>query len=149
MLFFSDGRVEQSTKLLINSLNLRTLVGYAFIEKPTYRVRVHAGPSFDLSLKQFIYKSFGSEPVEQWLHDNMIKVEAGAGVDVWRFTFDVHYAYALSNAFSEKITASGQFVDSRLSGFMASLGFLIPLERQGIKGKSKRDKRYDEDEDDE
>lgn len=129
MLIYNDGTSQAESSIAKNSLRIKAQAGYYLVNKEGFRFRLNAGPSYDVLLGTKTYNL--TVPSGQKLFNTgALNLEAGAGLDIWFLSFDLGYSYGLGNAFSDKFTSGGNFVNSKLVGVYMSTGIVIPIQKK-------------------
>ena len=91
---------EQNVKL--GSLDVPVLVGISFINSELLNVRVLAGPVASFVVNKTIAESGVISPIKEANIKNVNwYIQAGAGVDVWKFTLDIRYQIGLNKIISD------------------------------------------------
>ena len=120
----SDSNWKQNIKL--GSLDVPILIGISFINSELLNVRILAGPVASFLVNKNIEESGGiTGPIE----DADIKkvnwyIQAGAGIDIWKFTLDIRYQIGL-NKIIDDISYQNQTINFNTSNnvWVVSLGF--------------------------
>ena len=114
---------EQNIKL--GSLDVPVLIGVSFINSELLNVRILAGPLASFIVNKKISETGVTGPVQ----DANIKnvnwyIQAGAGVDIWKFTLDVRYQIGLNKMISD-VDFQNKTVNFNTSNnvWVVSLGF--------------------------
>ena len=114
---------EQNIKL--GSLDVPVLIGVSFINSELLNVRILAGPLASFIVNKKISETGVTGPVQ----DANIKnvnwyIQAGAGVDIWKFTLDVRYQIGLNKMISD-VDFNSKTVNFNTSNnvWVVSLGF--------------------------
>jgi hypothetical protein len=129
MIIYNDGTTQSESSVAKNSLRIKAQAGYYLVNKEGFRFRLNAGPSYDVLLGSKTYNLIVPSG-QQVFNSGALNVEAGAGLDIWFLSFDLGYSYGLGNAFSDKFTSGGNFVNSKLVGVYASAGIVIPIQKK-------------------
>jgi hypothetical protein len=123
--FKNDGGVDWKQNITLGSLDVPLLVGVSFINKELLNVRLLAGPMASF----IVNKKISSEGVIQPIKDADIKnvnwyVQAGAGVDIWKFTLDVRYQVGLNKIIND-VSYQNRIISFNTSNnvWVVSLGF--------------------------
>ena len=131
--------------LTLNQMNLQVpvLVGVKLIDLALVNVRVHVGPTanFILQSQTLFDKTYSVDGQQVEIENNTNEqdfdtksiawgLQAGLGVDVWRFTLDVNYNFGLSKMFNSlNNTVLGETFDfsnidnTKQNMFMVTVGF--------------------------
>ena len=114
---------EQNIKL--GSLDVPVLIGVSFINSELLNVRILAGPLASFIVNKKISETGVTGPIQ----DANIKnvnwyIQAGAGVDIWKFTLDVRYQIGLNKMISD-VDFQNKTVNLNTSNnvWVVSLGF--------------------------
>jgi len=114
---------EQNIKL--GSLDVPVLIGVSFINSELLNVRILAGPVASFIVNKKISETGVTGPIQ----DANIKnvnwyIQAGAGVDIWKFTLDVRYQIGLNKMISD-VDFQNKTVNLNTSNnvWVVSLGF--------------------------
>ena len=129
VLIFDDGTVKQENDITKNSFCFKTQAGYYLVNKEGFRIRLNAGPSYDIALKQRVIQNNNATPSEL-LKSSALNVEGGVGLDIWFLSVDAGYTYGLANAFRDVFSSNGQFVSSKLVGAYINAGVVIPIQKK-------------------
>ena len=129
MLIYDDGTVEQQSDISKNSLCLKAQAGFYVVNKEGFRIRLNAGPTYDVTLKQQVVVG-NNTPVLDKLKSSALNVEGGVGLDIWFLSIDAGYTYGLGNAFRDGFSSNGQFVNSKLVGAYINAGIVIPIQKK-------------------
>ena len=114
-------KIENSTfgnqKVKWNSIEVPVLVGYKILKSDDVALRIFGGGvySYVLNDKTSVLKEV-SQSFQRFDRSN-IGYQAGAGVDLGRFSFDLKYEGALTNISKE--------FKEKPNSFQASIGFMI------------------------
>lgn len=94
-----EGGVTVDT--ILDYLDVPVLAKYRLIGTPSRNLHLLGGPSFDIGLKAKVKATFGGEPFEQDVTDELERFEfgvvAGAGLQVGRVSVEGRYTWGLSN----------------------------------------------------
>lgn len=89
---------QSTTDARLNSMTGDLLLGYRLFKFTdlTY-IRIFAGPSYS-NINSLQYKNTNTSPTSDpnYSSDNVL-MNVGAGIDVWKFTFDVKYQRGLTD----------------------------------------------------
>ncbi|MEI6456180.1 MAG: porin family protein, partial [bacterium] len=98
---------KQNIKL--GSLDVPVLVGFKIINNDNLNLRILAGPMASFIVNKTISEEFDSEGPITSADINSVNwaIQAGAGVDVWKFTLDVRYQVGLSKLIKDVQSGSG------------------------------------------
>lgn len=83
----SRGKDVEWAKLKYNSIDIPVMVGYNILELSIFKLRGFAGPVASFLTKD-VNKNLDTDNV-------MWNGKVGAGVDVWKVTFDIDYEFGL------------------------------------------------------
>jgi hypothetical protein len=110
----------------IGSLDVPVLVGVSFINSELLNIRILAGPVASFVVNKSIEEENGiTGPVEKAdIKTANWYIQAGAGIDLWKFTLDIRYQIGLNKIISD-VTYSNQTVNFNTSNnvWVVSLGF--------------------------
>ncbi len=111
----------QNKRYVNSTFDIPVLVGYSFVNRPKFKLRVMAGPRFAFNAGSTKPQEF--EEISQDMRTNRVGLDCGVGIDVWRFNLDVRY-----NLFEDlyKYKKDDIALESKpLHSFQVSLGFRI------------------------
>lgn len=128
VLIYNDGTAEQQSDIKKNSVCVKAQAGYYLVNKEGFRIRLNAGPSVDVALKQKVYTTLGVPSNQDWLKSSALNVEGGVGLDIWFLSIDAGYTYGLGDAFRNTFTSG--FINSKLVGAYLNAGVVIPLQKK-------------------
>jgi Outer membrane protein beta-barrel domain len=114
---------EQNIKL--GSLDVPLLVGISFINSDLVNIRLLAGPVASFIVNKSISETGVTGPIVNASIKNVNwYIQAGAGVDIWRFTLDVRYQIGLNKMISE-VDYQSKTINFNTSNnvWVVSLGF--------------------------
>ena len=125
----SKDSINQNIKL--GSLDVPVLIGVSFVNSKLFNVRILAGPVASFIVNKKIEDSGIIDPIKA---DDITKVnwyiQAGAGVDIWKFTLDIRYQIGLNKIINEvtykdKTTLKDKPINFNTSNnvWVVSLGF--------------------------
>ena len=129
MLIYNDGTSNSSSSFTKKSVRIKAQAGYYLVNKEGFRFRLNAGPSYDVLLGTKTY-NFTLPSGQELFNSGSLNLEGGAGLDIWFLSFDLGYSYGIGNAFSDKFTSGGSFVNSKLVGVYMSAGIVIPFQKK-------------------
>jgi len=115
----------------IGSIDVPVLVGYKLIKTDFLNVRILAGPVASFVVNKTIETSGLDEDLAPITKGDLSSVnwaiDVGAGVDVWRFTFDLRYQIGLNDLVKEvtDVQNNDWSFDSKNNVWVVSLGFRI------------------------
>jgi hypothetical protein len=119
------GSTSYNQNIQLGSLNIPVLVGISFINSDLLNVRILAGPMASFVVNKKITSSSVYQPITtadiktaNWY------IQAGAGIDIWRFTLDVRYQLGLNKIISD-VNYNNQTISFNTSNnvWVVSLGF--------------------------
>jgi hypothetical protein len=135
--YTTQGGVFESTvqnwkqNIKLGSLNIPVLVGVSFINSSLLNVRILAGPAVSIVVNKKIGESNVSNAIYGPITDSDIKnvnwyIQAGAGVDIWKFTFDIRYQLGL-NKIIDNVSFQNKTVNFNTTNnvWVVSLGFKL------------------------
>ena len=114
---------EQNIKL--GSLDVPVLIGVSFINSELLNVRILAGPVASFIVNKKISETGVTGPIQGADIKNVNwYIQAGAGVDIWKFTLDVRYQIGLNKMISD-VDFNSKTVNFNTSNnvWVVSLGF--------------------------
>lgn len=117
-------------KINLGTLDIPVLVGISFLDNDLFDIHLTAGPmaSFvinkDISNSGDINASKNTEIKSADIKNANWYIQAGAGVDIWKFTIDVRYQIGL-NKIINNVAVQGRNVNLNTSNnvWVVSLGF--------------------------
>ena len=92
---------EIEDNLIRSYLKLRTLVGYKLINEDEFKLRIQAGPSYDLLLSVQDKDDTFDWDKDRDLNSGTWNLDAGLGLDIAIFTVEAGAQYGLSNVFKD------------------------------------------------
>ncbi|MRT92985.1 porin family protein [Ancylomarina sp. 16SWW S1-10-2] len=104
---YMGGSADIKTK----SIDIPVLLGYKIIKLPVIKVRAFAGPVASFSIDDN-FKDFVTDGVNDFspkVKDAVWNAKVGAGIDVWKLTFDVDYEFGLTDVSSEFLKKNKMF----------------------------------------
>jgi len=123
----STGNTWKQT-VTLGSLNIPLLIGFKIINTELVNLRVLAGPvaSFVVNKKITDVNSVYGPIQKADLSNSNWYIQAGAGVDVWMFTFDIRYQVGLNKVIKE-VSYKNNTLNFNTSNnvWVISLGFKI------------------------
>lgn len=91
------------------SIDVPMLLGYKLVKIPMFKLRAFAGPVASFRVDD----SFSSTLKERFKNDDIKGAvwsgKVGAGIDVWKLTFDVDYQFGLTDVSSEFLKKNKMF----------------------------------------
>lgn len=81
------------------SLDIPILLGYKIVKLPVFKLRAFAGPVASFSIDDSFKSTL--DDVDEDFKGAVWNAKVGAGVDVWKLTFDVDYEFGLTDVSSE------------------------------------------------
>lgn len=94
---FGMGSLDIKTK----SLDVPMLLGYKLIKLPAFKLRAFAGPVASFNIDNSIKSTIEGQVEDPDFKSAVWNAKVGAGVDVWKLTFDVDYEFGLTDVSSE------------------------------------------------
>lgn len=91
-----NGEIGSIGKFKYSSIDIPVMVGYNILKLPVFKLRGFAGPVASFVTKD-LKKDFNTDKM-------MWNGKIGAGVDVWKVTFDIDYEFGLKK-FGDDIKA--------------------------------------------
>jgi hypothetical protein len=129
---FKSNTQNWKQTIKIGSLDIPVLVGYKMFNTKMLNIRILAGPQASFVINKSISEGAISDTVVGPIKNGDLSsvnwaIQAGAGVDVWRFTLDVRYQIGLSQLVKEVTDAkkNNWKFDSKNNVWVVSLGFKI------------------------
>jgi len=123
---FTSNTQNWKQTVKIGSLDLPVLVGVKVLDLKLVNVRVLAGPEASFVINKSIEEGGVKNSLGPLSKGDLSSVnwslQAGAGVDVWKFTLDIRYQVGLSQMVKEVKSYS---FDSKNNVWVISLGFKI------------------------
>ncbi|MDP1621766.1 MAG: porin family protein [Bacteroidales bacterium] len=121
---FTSNTQNWKQTVKIGSLDVPVLVGYKLLNAKLVNVRILAGPAASFVVNKSIAEGGSSTgPITNGdMKSVNWSIQAGAGVDVWKFTLDVRYQIGLNSLVKE---AKNWNFDSKNNVWVISLGFKI------------------------
>ena len=122
----SSGSWKQSITLA--SLDIPLLIGFKIINNDNLNLRIMAGPvgSFIVNKKITDLNSITGPIQKSDIANTNWYIQAGAGIDIWMFTFDIRYQVGLNKVIKE-VSYEGKNVNFNTSNnvWVVSLGLKI------------------------
>ena len=126
---FSSNLYDWKQNIKLGSLDVPVLVGFKIINNDNLNLRILAGPMASFIVNKSISEAGGiTGPItDADINSVNWAIQAGAGVDVWKFTLDVRYQFGLSKVISDIQKANGTTTafNSYNNVWVVSLGFKI------------------------
>jgi hypothetical protein len=126
---FTSNLSDWKQNIRIGSLDVPVLVGFKIINNDNLNLRILAGPMASFIVNKSISESGGITGPITSADINSVNwaIQAGAGVDVWKFTLDVRYQVGLSKLIKTVQNGSGGSTsfNSYNNAWVVSLGFKI------------------------
>ena len=123
---FESNSQNWKQNIKIGSLDVPVLIGVSFINSDLLNIRIHAGPVASFVVNKTIEeeKSITGPIEEADIKSANWYIQAGAGVDLWKFTLDVRYQVGL-NKIIDEVDYQNQTVSFNTSNnvWVVSLGF--------------------------
>ncbi len=112
---------SQKADLTFNQIDVPVMIGFKLGP-----VRVNAGPSFRfLSGADLEVPGNPTEDVKDYYKDSTVGYQAGVGIDLWKFVFDLKYEGSLSDINEEITNLSPIEIDQRVSQIVFGVGFKL------------------------
>ena len=89
------------------SLDIPVLLGYKLVKLPAFKLRAFAGPVASFNIDDSFKSTLMT--VDEDFKSAVWNAKVGAGVDVWKLTFDVDYEFGLSDVSSEFLKKNKMF----------------------------------------
>ena len=121
---FTSNVTDWKQNVKIGSIDVPVLVGFQLLKGDFINVRILAGPAASFVVNKTISEG-GVKPgplTSGDLSSVNWSIQAGAGVDVWKFTLDLRYQFGLNQLIKEIEDYS---FDSKNNVWVVSLGFKI------------------------
>jgi len=108
---------EVSTDDIIHRyVKIKALIGFDIIESDIFKLRINAGPTYDLLLAA----KYGDEDIKQDWKDGTFFIQGGVGVDILFLTAELGYAQGITQTFVDEYAK-----DSKTSGFYFTIGVVF------------------------
>ena len=117
---FSDTAVLEDD-LIRTSVKAKLLVGYNLIHDETFKLRLNAGPTYDVLLS-VDNKDEDIAFDEENYNAGSFNMDAGLGLDIWIVTVETGVSYGLSNSYEDQGELSN---DSKYFTWYLSAGIVI------------------------
>jgi hypothetical protein len=107
-------------KVRLYNVDIPIMFGYSFVDNPLFKFRVLAGPVASINLDKSIdinTSGVHADLGKTDLNTVMWNIQAGLGVDLWKFTLDVRYEFGLNEL------NKGATEQTKSNSYMVSLGF--------------------------
>jgi len=107
----------------INQLDIPLLVGYSIFGK----ARIYAGPSYSVLISAAREANFADANFKETVFNksNFTGV-VGAGIDIWKLTFDIRYDFGITAIGNELLTNQGKIdYGKRINSIQFSLGYKL------------------------
>ncbi|HQU99989.1 MAG: outer membrane beta-barrel protein [Bacteroidia bacterium] len=92
---------DYKTDFQRQTLKLNAKAGYNIVHKDGFKLRVNAGPSFDVLLNA---KSDNDAIDDDDFKKGFVNLDAGVGLDIWFVSVDLSASYGLTKAFDNTTT---------------------------------------------
>jgi hypothetical protein len=104
-------------KVKLYNVDIPIMLGYSFVDNPLFKFRALAGPVASINLDKTIdinTSGIHADLGKTDLNTVMWYLQAGVGIDFWKFTLDVRYEFGLNelNKGSKEQTKSNSFMVS-------------------------------------
>lgn len=121
---FTSNVTNWKQNVKIGSIDVPVLVGFQLLKGDFVNVRILAGPAASFVVNKTISEEgYDIGPITSGdLSSVNWSIQAGAGVDVWKFTLDLRYQVGLNQLIKEIENYS---FDSKNNVWVVSLGFKI------------------------
>ncbi|MCF0201299.1 MAG: PorT family protein [Bacteroidales bacterium] len=121
-------------------IQVPVLVGYRFDIVDIFAIRAQVGPTANFIIPQKTMLNLGNADMEVPQNEDFSTksiawgLQAGLGIDLFRFTLDINYNFGLSKIYGKEVieqTPWAQYIDlnnidkSKQNQFMVTLGFKI------------------------
>lgn len=108
--------------LVRSMLKMRAMLGYKLVNKEDFKLRLAVGPSYDVLLS---VDDKNDRPTfdQNNFNDGTWNLEAGFGMDVWRFSFEPGVALGLSRVYRDNPVFRD--IDSKYFTFYFTAGLII------------------------
>ena len=117
---YSDTAVLEDD-LIRTSVKAKLLVGYNLIHDETFKLRLNAGPTYDVLLS-VDSKDEEIEFNKDDYNGGSFNMDAGLGLDIWIVTVETGVSYGLSNSYEDQGELSN---DSKYFTWYLSAGIVI------------------------
>ncbi len=113
---------KQNVKL--GSVDIPVLLGFKIINNDNLNLRILAGPAASIIVNKTIENTGNiTDPITKAdIHTLNWNIQAGAGVDIWKFTLDVRYQIGLNQLIKD---IGNKKFNSHNNVWVVSLGFKI------------------------
>jgi hypothetical protein len=126
---FSSNLYDWKQNIKLGSLDVPVLVGFKIINNDNLNLRILAGPMASFVVNKSIAEAGGITGPITSADINSVNwaIQAGAGVDIWKFTLDVRYQFGLSKVINDIQNGSGTTtaMNSYNNVWVVGLGFKI------------------------
>lgn len=112
-----ESAVTETGKIRIRTLEAPVLLGYYLVRNQSFNIRGMIGPVFNLHTKESKNELKAWDPERYDFNKKIHSLQAGVGIDVFRFTVDARYEYGLS-----KVNTA---LDIRPSQFTIGIGYKL------------------------
>lgn len=121
---FTSNTSNWKQNIKLGSLDVPVLVGFKIINNDNLNLRILAGPSASFVVSKSIEESGGIDGPIKTADLNSVNwnIQAGAGVDLWKFTLDIRYQIGLNQLIKE---VQNYDFSSHNNVWVVSLGFKI------------------------
>jgi len=83
------------------TMDIPMLLGYKIVKLPLFKLRTFAGPVASFNIDNSFSKSLKDQFGDPNFENSVWYGKVGAGIDVWKLTFDVDYQFGLTDVSSE------------------------------------------------
>ncbi len=113
---------KQNVKL--GSVDIPVLLGFKIINNDNLNLRILAGPAASIIVNKTIENTGNiTDPITKAdINTVNWNIQAGAGVDIWKFTFDIRYQIGLNQLIKD---IGNKTFNSHNNVWVVSLGFKI------------------------
>ena len=121
---FTSNVTNWKQNVKIGSMNVPVLVGFQLIKGEFVNLRILAGPAASFVVNKSVTEAGGvTGPITNAdLNSVNWSIQAGGGVDLWKFTLDVRYQFGLNELIKN---VQNYTFDSKNNVWVVSLGFKI------------------------
>ncbi|MGQ1909823.1 porin family protein [Marinifilum sp. RC60d5] len=99
----------ESGDVKTKSMDIPILLGYKLVKLPAFKLRAFAGPVASFNIDDSFSATLKNQFQNEDLKGAVWNAKVGAGVDVWKLTFDVDYEFGLSDVSSEFLKKNKMF----------------------------------------
>ena len=121
---FTSNSSNWKQNIKLGSIDIPVLVGFKLINNDNLNLRILAGPAASIIVNKTIENTGNiTDPITKTdINTLNWNIQAGAGVDLWKFTLDIRYQIGLNQLIKE---VGAMKFDSHNNVWVVSLGFKI------------------------